>query len=139
VLAGAWLLLPGLSGEVFYPHSSSGPHHLQEKKLTSPLLAVSADVLARLNLYEQYAAAAYCPGNNNSPNTKVTCSTGNCPLVQAANTNTVSEFQKYVSSSALLKISVLRNLHYSSFCANQIYGFVEVTIYHPNEVDLSMY
>ncbi|KAF2840229.1 alpha/beta-hydrolase [Patellaria atrata CBS 101060] len=42
---------------------------------------------------EQYAAAGYCPGNNNSPGTKLTCTSGVCPLVEAANTNTVIEFQ----------------------------------------------
>ncbi|OCL14584.1 alpha/beta-hydrolase [Glonium stellatum] len=55
--------------------------------------AISADLFATLNLFEQYAAAAYCPSNNDSPNTKVTCSSGNCPLVESANTNTVIEFQ----------------------------------------------
>jgi len=55
--------------------------------------AISSDLLVTLNLFEQYAAAAYCPSNNDSPNTKVTCSSGNCPLVESANTNTVIEFQ----------------------------------------------
>ncbi|KAF7508723.1 hypothetical protein GJ744_008970 [Endocarpon pusillum] len=54
---------------------------------------VSADVLGRLNLWEQYAAAAYCVANNNSPGTKVTCAAGNCPLVEAATTTTLIEFQ----------------------------------------------
>lgn len=55
--------------------------------------AISSELLAALNLFEQYAAAAYCPSNNDSPNTKVTCSSGNCPLVESSNTNTVVEFQ----------------------------------------------
>ncbi|KAF2476422.1 alpha/beta-hydrolase [Lindgomyces ingoldianus] len=42
---------------------------------------------------EQYSAAAYCPSNNNSPGDKVTCSSGNCPLVQSAKTKTVTEFE----------------------------------------------
>ncbi|KAL8801648.1 MAG: hypothetical protein Q9200_006875 [Gallowayella weberi] len=41
----------------------------------------------------QYAAAAYCPGNNNSPNTTLTCPRGNCPLVEAAGAVTLSEFE----------------------------------------------
>lgn len=54
---------------------------------------VSADVLGQLNLWEQYAAAAYCVTNNDSPGTKVTCAAGNCPLVEAASTTTLIEFQ----------------------------------------------
>ena len=55
---------------------------------------VTAASLALLNLYEQYAAAAYCVQNNDSPGNKVSCKAGNCPLVEAANTETITEFQK---------------------------------------------
>lgn len=55
---------------------------------------VSTGVLSQLSLYEQYAAAAYCVNNNNSPGNKVTCAAGNCGTVQAANTVTTIEFQK---------------------------------------------
>ncbi|ORY15353.1 Alpha/Beta hydrolase protein [Clohesyomyces aquaticus] len=41
---------------------------------------------------QQYAAAAYCPLNINTTGTKVTCSVGNCPLVEAADTKTEVEF-----------------------------------------------
>ncbi|KAL8684619.1 MAG: hypothetical protein Q9224_006231 [Gallowayella concinna] len=41
----------------------------------------------------QYAAAAYCEGNNDSPNTRLTCPKGNCPLVEAAGAVTLSEFE----------------------------------------------
>jgi len=56
--------------------------------------AVTDDVFSNLQLFEQYAAAAYCPTNGNSPGTKLTCVVGNCPRVQAANTTTVIEFEK---------------------------------------------
>ena len=56
--------------------------------------AVTASDLASYNLYEQYAAAAYCESNNNSTGTKLTCFSGNCPLVESANTITVHEFEK---------------------------------------------
>ncbi|KAF2433341.1 alpha/beta-hydrolase [Tothia fuscella] len=62
--------------------------------------AIDANLLATFNLYEQYAAAAYCPTNNNSPNTKIVCSSGNCPLVEAANTDTVIEFQDSAGTDA---------------------------------------
>jgi hypothetical protein len=43
---------------------------------------------------KQYADAAYCQENNNSPGDKVSCHFNNCPLVQAANTTTLAEFEK---------------------------------------------
>jgi len=58
-------------------------------------IGVSQSLLSTFNLYEQYAAAAYCPGNNNVsciPGAKITCSTGNCPLVQSSNTASVLQF-----------------------------------------------
>ncbi|KAL2220444.1 putative extracellular lipase, partial [Thermoascus aurantiacus ATCC 26904] len=53
---------------------------------------VSAELLQQFNLFEQYAAAAYCEENFNSTGTKLTCSAGNCPLVEAADTKTIDEF-----------------------------------------------
>ncbi|KAF2197958.1 alpha/beta-hydrolase [Delitschia confertaspora ATCC 74209] len=63
--------------------------------IAAPLVerGINSDLLANFNLFEQYAAAAYCSGNNDSPNSKVTCPYGNCPLVQAASTITLTEFQ----------------------------------------------
>ncbi|KAF2192627.1 alpha/beta-hydrolase, partial [Zopfia rhizophila CBS 207.26] len=49
--------------------------------------------LATFMLIEQYATAAYCSANTDSPGNKVTCAPNNCPLVQSANTSTVTEFQ----------------------------------------------
>ncbi|KAB2098806.1 hypothetical protein AG0111_0g12963 [Alternaria gaisen] len=40
-----------------------------------------------------YAAAAYCPENNNSPGTQLSCHVGNCPRVDAADTTTGLEFK----------------------------------------------
>jgi hypothetical protein len=49
-----------------------------------------------LNLFAQFGAAAYCPANNDnvSGGFKVTCSTGNCPLVEQADVQTIHEFEK---------------------------------------------
>ena len=59
---------------------------------------VSNDVFARLKFFAQYAAAAYCAKNNNSPGDKVVCSSKDqCPQVQQASTKTVAEFQKSAS------------------------------------------
>lgn len=60
--------------------------------------AVSANVLDQLDFFSQYSAAAYCLGNNNSPNTKITCPQGNCARVEAANTSTLTEFENSIKS-----------------------------------------
>ncbi|KAF2878178.1 Alpha/Beta hydrolase protein [Massariosphaeria phaeospora] len=46
-----------------------------------------------LAIMSQYAAAAYCAGNNNSPGTVLTCPQGNCPYVEVADTETLTEFE----------------------------------------------
>ncbi|PLB52143.1 alpha/beta-hydrolase [Aspergillus steynii IBT 23096] len=53
---------------------------------------VSADVLKQLNLFAEYSAAAYCTTNIDSPGDKLTCEAGNCPSVEKAETETLSEF-----------------------------------------------
>ncbi|KAI9754304.1 MAG: hypothetical protein M4579_004768 [Chaenotheca gracillima] len=55
--------------------------------------SVSDQQLAQFELFSQYAGASYCTGNNDSPNTKVTCPSGNCPLVEAADATTTTEFE----------------------------------------------
>ncbi|KAJ4413210.1 hypothetical protein N0V91_000184 [Didymella pomorum] len=42
----------------------------------------------------QYASATYCSSNFNSPGTPITCDGGNCPLVEAADDETVLEYSK---------------------------------------------
>ena len=61
---------------------------------TNLIPAVAANTLDQLQFFSQYSAAAYCVGNNNSPNTKITCPQGNCARVEAANTTTLTEFEK---------------------------------------------
>lgn len=60
--------------------------------------AIDATVLANLNLFANFEAAAYCPANNDdaSGGLKLTCSTGNCPLVEQSDVVTVYEFEEYV-------------------------------------------
>jgi len=50
---------------------------------------VSATDFNVLALYEQYAAASYCPANYNGSSAKLACSAGNCPQVQDANTKII--------------------------------------------------
>ncbi|PVI00463.1 alpha/beta-hydrolase [Periconia macrospinosa] len=55
--------------------------------------AVSATVFDKLGFFAQYSAAAYCKGNNDSPNSKVVCGDKRCEKVEAAKTNTLLEFE----------------------------------------------
>ena len=55
---------------------------------------IDATLFANLKYYVQYAAAAYCSNNDDSPGTPITCPTGNCPDVQAANAVSVLEFDR---------------------------------------------
>jgi hypothetical protein len=57
---------------------------------------ISSDLLNTFNLMEQYAGAAYCKNNFDSPGDKVTCPAKNCPLVQGSNTTSLVEYQRYV-------------------------------------------
>jgi hypothetical protein len=75
------------------------PSSLPSNLFLTYRIAVSANVLDQLDFFSQYSAAAYCLGNNNSPNTKITCPQGNCARVEAANTNTLTEFEKYAPHS----------------------------------------
>ncbi len=54
---------------------------------------ISEDLLHQFKLMAQYTAAAYCLGNNDSPDTPITCLKASCPLVEEAGAVTVSEFQ----------------------------------------------
>ncbi|KAL8969198.1 MAG: hypothetical protein Q9197_004475 [Variospora fuerteventurae] len=60
---------------------------------TSTHIGIDRDLLNTFTLASQYAAAAYCPGNNDSPNTVLACPTGNCRLVESAKATTLSEFE----------------------------------------------
>jgi Lipase (class 3)/Lipase 3 N-terminal region len=59
--------------------------------------AIDQHTFDLLNVYEQFAAAAYCPSNDGAlANTPVACSTGNCPLVQQADTSILVSIPTYV-------------------------------------------
>ncbi|KAL4904399.1 hypothetical protein BDW74DRAFT_154747 [Aspergillus multicolor] len=53
---------------------------------------VSTEALDQLTLFAEYAAASYCTPNIESTGDKLSCATGNCPLVEAADTKTLAEF-----------------------------------------------
>lgn len=55
---------------------------------------ISYNEFDNFRLMRQYAVAAYCQSNIVSPGDQLTCATGNCPKVEAANTSSVSEFEK---------------------------------------------
>ncbi|ORX94214.1 Alpha/Beta hydrolase protein [Clohesyomyces aquaticus] len=62
--------------------------------------AISTDVLNQIVFFSQYSAAAYCPSNSGSPNTKLSCVEDGCPLVEAADTNTLTEFENSTLTDA---------------------------------------
>ena len=75
--------------------------------ITSPIISrdiqaknvpISEELLHQFNLMAQYSAAGYCPGNNNSTGTPITCPTGNCPLVEAAGAYSIEEFENIPQS-----------------------------------------
>ncbi|KAL8769818.1 MAG: hypothetical protein Q9209_004256 [Squamulea sp. 1 TL-2023] len=76
---------------------------------------ITDNLFDTFQLISQYAAAAYCPANNDSPDTFLTCSSGNCPLVQASGAITISEFEDtpkfddtgYIATDDLNKLIVL--------------------------------
>ena len=43
----------------------------------------------------QYASAAYCRSNYNSPGDQIKCNDDSCPLVQAANATSIIEYNRY--------------------------------------------
>lgn len=58
--------------------------------------AISTSLLSQFSLFEQYAGAAYCKDNDDDSAGSITCSSGNCPLVQQAGAKSVLEFSKYM-------------------------------------------
>lgn len=101
-----WWALTALPSFV---HSSSANTHIQPRcksasrktkqlrlslGLSANLLeAIDQGLLQTFNLYEQYAASAYCATNNDeAAGADILCSSGNCPLVQAAKAIAVFEF-----------------------------------------------
>lgn len=101
--------------------------------------AVSAAVLSQLEFFAQYSAASYCLGNNNSPNTKIACPQGNCARVEAANTNTLTEFENSLrsditgfvatdSTNRLIVISFRGSRSVRNWISNALFGTVGTTI-----------
>ena len=69
--------------------------------------AVSQSTFQQLALLEQYAAAAYCPSNNQpNSNTTITCTAGNCPQVQTTGATTLLEFQNEGAADATGYVAV---------------------------------
>ncbi|KAF2246019.1 alpha/beta-hydrolase [Trematosphaeria pertusa] len=100
--------------------------------------AISQDVFDKLSFFSQYSAAAYCLGNNNSPNTKVTCPEGNCAEVEEADTNTLTEFENSLNTDAtgfvatdktnnLIVISFRGSRSVRNWIANANFGLADIS------------
>ncbi|KAL9047412.1 MAG: hypothetical protein Q9214_000003 [Letrouitia sp. 1 TL-2023] len=70
--------------------------------------AISESDYSNLSLFEQFSAAAYCPNNNNdiAGGTKLSCPTGNCPLVESSDVTTVYEFQNSLETDVTGYVAV---------------------------------
>jgi hypothetical protein len=62
--------------------------------LISEKRGIQAGQLNTFKLMGQYAAAAYCASNYNSPGDQVQCASGNCALVEAADSATTIEYTR---------------------------------------------
>jgi hypothetical protein len=61
---------------------------VQEKR------GIQANQLTTFKLMQQYAAAAYCASNYDSPGDQLQCAAGNCPQVEAADSASVIEYSR---------------------------------------------
>jgi hypothetical protein len=73
---------------VLYWASTHAAPFIQEKR------GIQANQLNSFKLMQQYAAAAYCASNYNSPGDQIQCAAGNCPQVEAADSATVAEYSR---------------------------------------------
>jgi hypothetical protein len=73
---------------VLYWASTDAAPLIQEKR------GIQADQLNTFKLMQQYAAAAYCASNYNSPGDQLQCAAGNCPQVEAADSASVAEYSR---------------------------------------------
>ena len=67
---------------------------------------VSQQLLNRMKLMSQYAAAAYCPENSNSSLTDIKCHTHNCPLVEERHVQSLVEFEDMVAADSTGYVSI---------------------------------
>ncbi|KAF2653939.1 alpha/beta-hydrolase [Lophiostoma macrostomum CBS 122681] len=67
---------------------------------------IGSDLLGTFNLMEQYAGASYCSNNYQSAGDKVTCPSKTCPLVEAANTTSLIEYQIITSTDVTGYVAV---------------------------------
>lgn len=81
VAASAWLGAWLASSAMAYP---------------SPITrrTITTSLLDDMNLFAQYSAAAYCSANLDGVGSALECSVGNCPLVEAASTKILYDFNE---------------------------------------------
>ncbi|KAH8710197.1 Alpha/Beta hydrolase protein [Phaeosphaeriaceae sp. PMI808] len=83
------LYLPSLLVSVlFYAFITNAAPLISEKR------GIQADQLSTFKLMQQYAVAAYCAANYNSPGDQISCPSGGCPLVEKADSATTIEYSR---------------------------------------------
>ncbi|KAJ5747397.1 uncharacterized protein N7511_009093 [Penicillium nucicola] len=86
---------------------------------------VPSDELNQFKFWVQYAAASYCQIDYTAQvGTKVSCSTGNCPDVEAAGATIIYDFSKYVNPT--FKQSINAHIPASSSTATDTAGYIAV-------------
>ncbi|KAJ4384228.1 hypothetical protein N0V86_001075 [Didymella sp. IMI 355093] len=102
--------------------------------------AIDTTLLQTFRLMSQYASAAYCSNNFNSPGTQIQCGSGNCPLVETADSATVLEYSKtetltdvtgFVAidhTNSLIVVSFRGSQSIDNWLTNLDFGFVATDI-----------
>ena len=87
-----------------FPKPNSVQRNVDRK--ASVIDHVSQQLLDRMKLMSQYAAAAGCDGNANSPLTTINCPPHNCPLLEKNRVQSVVEFHDTGSADTTGFISI---------------------------------
>ncbi|KAL9060815.1 MAG: hypothetical protein Q9206_000861 [Seirophora lacunosa] len=105
------------------------------------LRAISSSDYSNLAFFEQFAAAAYCPLNNRDKagGTKITCSAGNCPLVESNDVVSVYEFENSLKTdvTGYVAIDNTRSLTVLAFRGSQsVRNFVTNVNFPATQTDI---
>ena len=87
------LQLPLEISGVYLNEASRRVRRIGSVLLILAITDVSSTMLSEMELFSQYSAVAYCNDTYTSVPTLLSCSTGNCPVVEASNATTTSIFR----------------------------------------------
>ena len=73
---------------------------------------IMPSLLDRFRHISQFATATYCPDNNDSPHTLLSCPAGTCQWVEAANVSTTTEFENNLQTDTTGYVAIDNVHHY---------------------------